>query len=139
MVLDWTAGLRVGVPEIDEQHQELFLRAERLILALKAGDRSEVEPLVKYLSDYVISHFQCEERWMAEAEYPALEPHRDEHRRFRDEMQEMNREYQRKGPTPLMALTISNWLSRWLTSHIGGADVELGRWLQGRGVSLSSH
>jgi len=126
------------VPEIDEQHQELFLRVERLILALKHGDRSEVEPLVKYLSDYVTSHFQCEERWMAEAEYPGLEAHRDAHRRFRDEMVEMNREYQRKGPTPLMTLTISNWLSEWLRRHIGGADVELGQWLQSRGISLSA-
>jgi hemerythrin len=136
MTLDWSTGLRVGVPEIDEQHQELFLRAERLVLALRAGDRSEVEPLVKYLTDYVTSHFQCEERWMAQAEYPGLEVHRSAHRRFGDELVEMTREYQRKGPTPLMALTISNWLSDWLRRHIGGEDVELGRWLTARGISL---
>jgi hemerythrin len=136
MALEWTSSLKVGVDEIDEQHQELFRRAERLILALRAGDRGEVEPLIHYLSDSVVSHFECEERWMARAEYPGLESHRDAHRRFRDQFQEMTREYRRKGPTPLMALTVHNWLADWLQQHIGGSDVALAHWLNARGVRL---
>lgn len=137
MTLEWTTALRVGVEAIDEQHQELFRRSERLILALRGGDRGEVEPLLRYLADYVISHFECEERWMVAAEYPGLEAHRDAHRRFRDDFRELVREYQRKGPTPLMALTVHNWLADWLERHIGGADVALGRWLTEQGVDLS--
>ena len=136
MALEWTSGLRVGVDEIDEQHQELFRRAERLILALRAGDRGEVEPLLHYLSDYVVSHFECEERWMERAEYPGLAAHRDAHRRFRDEFAELTREYRRKGPTPLVALTVHNWLAAWLKEHIGGADVAMARWLSARGTPL---
>lgn len=137
MALEWTSGLRVGIDEIDEQHQELFRRAERLILALKAGDRGEVEPLIRYLSDYVVSHFECEERWMARAEYPGLAAHRDAHVRFRDAFREMTREYQRKGPTPLMALTVHNWLADWLKQHIAGSDVALARWLEAKGLKLT--
>jgi hemerythrin len=136
MTLEWTSGLRVGVDEIDEQHQELFRRAERLILSLRAGDRGEVEPLLHYLQDYVTSHFDCEERWMTTAEYPGLEAHRDAHRRFRDEFAGMVRDYQRLGPTPLVALGVHDWLADWLTQHIGGADVALARWLKDRGVAL---
>jgi hemerythrin len=136
MPLEWTSALRVGVEEIDEQHQELFRRAERLIHALKAGDRGEVEPLLHYLSDYIVSHFECEERWMAKAEYPGLAEHQDAHRRFKDDFRERTREYQRKGPTPLVALTISNWLSDWLVRHLGGEDVALAQWLTARGIRL---
>jgi hemerythrin len=136
MALEWTSGLAVGVEEIDDQHQELFRRAQRLVLALRAGDRGEVEPLIRYLSDYVVSHFECEERCMARTEYPGLEAHRDAHRRFRDDFGELLREYQRKGPTPLMALTVSNWLAEWLQQHIGGSDVALARWLQASGARL---
>jgi hemerythrin len=134
MSLEWTSALRVGVEHIDEQHQELFRRAERLIHALRAGDRGEVEPLLRYLTDYVVSHFDCEERWMVETEYPGLEDHRDAHRRFKDDFREMTREYQRKGPTPLVASSVHSWLSSWLQHHIGGADVKLGRWLAAREV-----
>lgn len=136
MALEWTSGLAVGVDEIDEQHQELFRRAERLVLALRAGDRAEVEPLFHYLTDYVVSHFDCEERWMARAEYPGLEAHRDAHRRFKEEFAELTRDYHRRGPTPLVALTVSNWLAEWLRTHIAGADVALASWLKDRGVGL---
>jgi hemerythrin len=129
VALEWTTNLSVGVAEIDEQHQELFRRSERLILALRAGDRSEVETLLHYLTDYVMSHFQCEERLMVEAEYPGLNEHRDAHHRFQDELREQVKAYQRKGPTPLVALEVHNWLSDWLRRHIGVADRELGRWL----------
>ena len=39
----------------------------------------------------------------------------------------MLRDYARKGPTPLVALTIHNWLSDWLRRHVGGLDVDIGR------------
>ena len=132
MSLEWTSALRVGVDEIDEQHQELFRRAERLVHALRAGDRAEVEPMLRYLTDYVVSHFACEERWMVETEYPGLEEHRDAHRRFKDDLREMAREYQRKGPTPAVAASVHGWLAAWLQHHIGGSDVKLGHWLASR-------
>jgi hemerythrin len=137
MAFEWTSALRVGVEEIDEQHRELFRRAQRVINALRAGDRGEVESLVRYLTDYVVSHFQCEERLMVETEYPGLEAHRDAHRRFRDEFEEMRRELQRKGATPLMAAAVNSWLAAWLLHHIGGSDVALGRWLGSHDVNLA--
>jgi hemerythrin len=137
MTFEWTSSLVVGVPEIDEQHQELFRRAERLILALRAGDRSEVEPLIRYLADYAVSHFEAEERCMTQTGYPGLEAHRAAHQKFREDFQGLVRDYQRKGPTALVALSIHNWLADWLRTHIGGADVDLGQWLKARDLSLS--
>jgi len=137
MAFEWSSSLVVGVQEIDEQHQELFRRAERLILALRAGDRSEVEPFIRYLTDYAVSHFEAEERCMEREGYPGLAAHRAAHQLFRDDFQALVRDYQRKGPTPLVALTIHNWLSDWLRQHIGGADVDLGLWLKARDMSLS--
>ena len=133
--ISWTERLRVGVEAIDEQHQELFRRAERLVHALEAGDRAGVEPVLRYLSDYAVSHFECEERWMEEAEYPGLESHRDAHRRFKDEFRELTREYQRAGPTPATAVAIHDWLAGWLVQHIGSVDVEMGRWMKARGLT----
>ncbi len=125
--IQWSPGLAVGVPEIDAQHQELFRRAERLITALRAGDRGEVAPLVRYLGDYVVAHFSAEERYMREIGYPGLEGHRAAHDAFREDFAEMVATYERKGPTPLVALDIHNWLSDWLRRHVGGLDVEIGR------------
>jgi hemerythrin len=125
--IQWSPALAVGIPEIDAQHQELFRRAERLITALRTGERGEVEPLVKYLSAYVAEHFAAEERYMREIGYPGLEGHRAAHDTFREDLAEMIADYEKKGPTPLVALTMHNWLSDWLRRHTGGLDVEIGR------------
>ncbi len=128
----WTPALSVGSPEIDEQHEELFRRAERLIVALREGDRSGVEPLVGYLTDYVISHFEAEERLMVEARYPGLDPHLAEHRACRAAFFEVFADYRRKGATALVSMTLHNWVQAWLRDHVAGMDQELGRWLAGR-------
>jgi hemerythrin len=133
MVIQWTPSLSVGVPEIDAQHQELFRRAERLIVALRAGDREEVGPLVAYLAEYVVSHFEAEELEMRASGYPELERHKAAHDKFRADFLEMAKDFDRKGATALIALTLHNWLSDWLRRHVGGADLDLGRFLQRKG------
>jgi len=132
MVLQWTPSLAVGVPMIDAQHQELFRRAERLILALRGGDRTEVAPLVVYLSEYAATHFADEERLMGEIGYPDLAEHRAAHEAFRKEFKELVREYERKGPTPLVALTLHNWLSDWLRRHVSTVDMRLAAFMEAR-------
>jgi hemerythrin len=128
--LQWTEALAVGVAQIDTQHQELFRRAERLIAALRAGDRGEVLPLLAYLDDYVAEHFEAEERLMKAVAFPGREAHAAVHAAFRADFAAFVADFRRTGPTALVALTIHNWLSDWLRMHIGGVDQELGRWMQ---------
>ncbi len=129
MALQWTPALSVGVSDIDAQHRELFSRAERLICALRAGDRGEVLPLLAYLDEYVARHFDVEEQLMKKLGYEGLEAHAAAHRAFRDDYAAMVRDFERTGATALVALTMHNWLSDWLRKHIGGIDVELGKFL----------
>ncbi len=130
-MFSWTPALAVGIEEIDAQHQELFRRAERLVSALRAGDRSEVLPLLAYLREYVDLHFEAEERLMKRVGYPGMEGHVAAHRAFREDFVAMVDDFQRSGPTALVALTIHNWLSDWLRKHIGGVDTELARYVAG--------
>jgi hemerythrin len=130
--IQWTPALAVGVPEIDAQHQELFRRSERLIAALRGGDRSEVARVVRYLSDYVQLHFQAEERFMREIGFPGLDGHRAVHDAFREDFARLAQDFERKGPTALVALTMHNWLSDWLRMHVSGLDVEIGRFAEAR-------
>lgn len=132
--LEWTPALAVGVEDVDEQHRELFRRAERLITALRGGHREEVLPLLSFLEGYVVFHFEAEERLMRERRYPGLDAHAAAHKRFREDYAAMMAQFLRAGPTALLALTVHNWLSDWLRAHIGEADRELGRWIGERGA-----
>lgn len=130
--LQWTPALAVGVAEIDAQHRELFRRAERLITTLRAGDRGEVLPLLAYLDEYVVHHFEAEERLMKEVGYPGREAHAAVHQAFRADFAALVRDFRRTGPTALVALTVHNWLSDWLRMHLCGVDLELGRFVAAR-------
>ena len=131
--LEWTASLSIGIADLDLQHGELFRRAERLVQALAVGGRDAADPLVRSLSDFLLSHNESEERLMAELEYPGLRDHQDAHWRFKDEVHARVRLYQRRGPSPAMAVAVHDWLAGWLYPHLHGADAELGRWLARHG------
>lgn len=130
--LRWTPAHAVGDADIDDQHRELFRRAARLIEALRKGDRAEVVPILAYLEDYAVHHFELEERLMRELGYPGLDAHAAAHRTFREEFAANVADLAARGPTALVALTVHNWLSDWLRDHLGGVDLELGRFLAGR-------
>jgi hemerythrin len=130
--LRWSPDQSVGVESIDAQHRELYDRAERLIAALRRGDRSEVEPLVSYLGDYVLEHFEDEERLMRESGYPGYADHRALHERFKNDFGATVADFSEQGATLLVAMTIHNWIAGWLRTHLAGPDVELARWIRAR-------
>jgi len=132
MPLGWSASLAIGVEEIDAQHEELFRRAERLVRALRTGDRAGVDALFTYLAGYAEKHFLVEERLMEAAGFPGLDAHRSAHARFRADLDAHLRAYAADGGTAGAGLALHNWLSDWLREHLAGLDQELGQYLSGR-------
>lgn len=133
MPLGWSPTLAIGISEIDHQHEELFQRAERLVRALRTGDRAGVDALFTYLAGYVEKHFLAEERLMRGATgYASVEEHLAAHARFRAELSERASAYALDGGSAAAGLALHNWLSDWLREHVAGLDRELGRALARR-------
>jgi hemerythrin len=129
MAMVWTPAFAVGIPEIDQQHQELFYRLSKLLEGIVGGDRAEVARLIDFLGQYVVTHFGAEERWMVESEYPDYEAHKAEHDRFMQDYLRYSVELEQKGPTALVGMRVNNWIADWLRSHIMVSDMALGRFL----------
>jgi hemerythrin len=129
MPFAWTDSLELGIDEIDDQHRELFRRGERLYHAMLQGEPGFAEQMLASFRDFVLSHFEFEERWMRRAEFPSLEGHREAHRDFADRLHRVTVEYRRHGPTADVAESLHVWLEAWLREHIGGEDRSLGRWV----------
>ena len=132
MGIPWTDALAVGIPEIDQQHQELFLRLERLLRGIVGGERDEVGRLLEFLGTYVVRHFGAEERWMMQSGYPDYKSHKAAHDQFMQDYVRMQVEFEQKGPTVLMGMRVNNWVADWLRKHISTTDMALGRWLASR-------
>lgn len=75
-----TEDLSAGVGIIDDQHKELFKRINTLLSAMSHGKGEErVAGVSGFFSDYVVTHFSTEERYMVAYGYPGLQAHKGEH------------------------------------------------------------
>jgi hemerythrin len=138
VALQWTSTLSVGVPEIDEQHRELFRRVDRLMDAVLHHDREEAARVLAWLGGFVVEHFAAEERLMAEVEYPAAEAHIREHREFARNLAGIEADFAAHGATAAVVFRLEKQAVDWLMDHVYFTDVALGRYALARRASASS-
>ena len=126
----WTPALAVGIDEIDAQHRELFRRINLFLTALaeKRG-RDELTPLVRYLDEYVRTHFGEEQLMMEFSFYPGLGEHLAEHQHFEEELTRLAAELDATGPTYGLAKGLVALLVDWLQTHVSTTDRRFGSFL----------
>lgn len=72
-------SMRVGHPEIDDDHETLFAFANDIRDALRNDDRVQAAKLADGLIDEIIDHFKREEKVLFEVGYPDAETHAQYH------------------------------------------------------------
>ncbi len=77
---EWSPQIEVGLPQIDEQHRQLF---ELAATFRGSGDQIRILKSLVMLTEYVKVHFREEEELMAACRYPGIEAHRRLHGEFR--------------------------------------------------------
>lgn len=127
----WNTSLATGYAAIDEQHQELFARADALIDAMLQGKAaSEMSELVVFLREYCREHFAMEEALMTQVRYPLAPGHLEAHRLFEQRFQHIERMLAAKGPTAKVVLDLKDLIRGWLVTHIGTIDAKLAAFLR---------
>lgn len=130
MAIKWHESLSVGVPEIDEQHQELFRRLNQLLEACNQGKGKEsVRELVNFLQAYVVEHFATEERLQKQHAFPGYAEHRAKHAEFIRTAGELKFTLEEQGPTLPFIIAVNKTVVDWLAQHISKMDKEFGRFL----------
>ena len=75
-IVEWTPDLNTGIPDIDEQHQQMLHHINDFYEAANAKDKNRMSIVLFDLINSTLAHFQYEEALMEQAKYPLLEPHR---------------------------------------------------------------
>ena len=80
----WKNRFKVGISGIDQQHEELFCKVADFLLAMRQdGAWEEKLPQVKstmeFMAQYVIFHFDDEEKYQQTINDPLREEHRQLH------------------------------------------------------------
>ncbi len=135
--IEWTDDLLIGDTLIDEQHKMLVEHLNNLTHAIthQLGPEKIAETL-GFLIDYTDTHFSSEEDHMAAQGYPGLQVQKELHTKFRETLDDMERDFREEGATPELAEAIDTLLANWLVKHIQGVDAEFGAFLNSKGISL---
>ena len=133
MAITWTEDLAVNIPEIDDQHKELFDRINLLFEACNKGEgRTEIGRTILFLEDYVKTHFSEEEKNMVSSQYPGYGAHKAQHAQFTDNLNSIKRQLNEEGPGVHIIIQTNRLVIDWLKDHIRTVDKAFGAYLQGR-------
>ncbi|NLV66573.1 MAG: hemerythrin family protein [Spirochaetes bacterium] len=125
-ILEWNRSLETGIELIDNQHQELFRRIDRLELAMYNGRAvTELRNLLEYLESYIIEHFHDEEELMLRINYPGYAAHVKEHNDFRNKINSLLAECKGKGIDSYLAIDVDKQMRKWLEHHIMKTDMAI--------------
>ncbi len=127
MTIVWTEDLAVGIPEIDDQHKELFRQINLLIEACHLGRGADaVGQVLAFLDSYACLHFSTEENYMRKYQFPGAEGHLRQHQEFIVNLTEVKARFAQDGPGVHIVVITNRILAGWLNTHIRRSDKVLG-------------
>jgi len=129
-VMYWTPEIAVGVERIDDEHKALIERVNRLVAAIEEGrEEEEIRSLFLFLRDYTQNHFADEEELMKSKGYPDRDSHIAEHRDFRANLDQFEREIGNEEMPAELRRHFDDLIINWLFDHICQRDRALGKFL----------
>ena len=124
MLKEWSSAYRIGIAEIDEQHQRFFDAAHRLYEAIfELKGKEAVAEVVAFMREYAELHFRTEEAFMRRHAYPGLSAHIKEHAAFFQRLEELEQDLVMIGPSQELADRALDITQDWLIDHIADEDV----------------
>lgn len=134
MLMKWNDSYSVNVREIDQQHKRLFDLINKLLEAMQKKEaHSVLMDVLNGLTDYTIKHFQNEEKYFNQFNYPLTAEHIKEHQDFIKKVSEFNNNI--KKDKNLLTIQVMNFLRDWLKNHIKGSDQKYSSFFKEKGLS----
>ena len=127
----WDDRLRLGVSEIDHQHQELFRIAGKIegLLHEQAGDLPRRIRLLgetfRYLESYSREHFAAEEAFQQEIGYAGYPDHKKIHDGFLQAVDSSKLRLEKAGYSMEETNAFLEWFGSWLYNHIMNEDQKI--------------
>ncbi len=119
--IEWRENYKIGDQAIDEQHRELFKRANYVLAAI--SHEGQVIAAAR-LFQYMRTHLSHEEELMRRLEYPKLQVHAQEHREL---IARLNVVLLKIANEDMVKADLEELLGDWFLAHMETADTELAR------------
>lgn len=126
-MFEFTDDCKIGIPEIDKEHEYLFKLLNDAAMALEAG-QTDIQILtnefVTNLKNYAATHFSHEEAYMMEHNDPELPRQQKEHIAFEKKLNSFITD----GSMSIEEVEdLIHFVVRWLFGHILSSDIMIGK------------
>lgn len=130
----WKEKFRIGIQEIDIQHEELFCRVADFLLALRQEGCWEdklprVKATMEFMQKYVVIHFDCEEAFQRQINYPMYAEHRALHEAFKQEVVRYGKVLADKDFPEEVVQELAGKLLTWLIHHVANNDIKMASYI----------
>lgn len=123
-LLDGT--IQLGEQLFDEQNKELIINFNNLSKACQEGECSDVVfALLKYLNKYVSEHLPYEEALMELFNYPEQHDHREQHTRFKKDIENYTEMLAHYEPLEELVIKIYRTFFQWIINHVRKLDKDM--------------
>lgn len=130
MALHWEESLKIGVPVIDEQHEEIFSKFDQLTQALEDGTAPvDIAELLNYLNRFAESHFAAEEELMRLYRYPGLDEQIRYHEEFKDNVRTLSEMSAHNLPAKEIAIKANATIIRYFINHVRKVDSKIASYI----------
>lgn len=134
----WKEKYKIGVEHIDMQHEELFRRVSEFTKVIRSEEDwdarvDKVKETMIFMKDYVIDHFNEEEIYQEQINYPDIETHREAHAKFREGINNYVKIFEEEGFTEEKIQEFGGKLMAWLIMHVGNMDQKIGEYVRSKG------
>lgn len=125
----FTDDCRIGIPEIDEEHETLFSLVNQAYSLLSEDQdlRKNSAIMLMHLKEYANTHFAHEEDYMKKIDDPELPSQQQEHWAFSQRMNAIDFSRLTDAQIKPAFTQLLDFLSRWLFRHILGSDTLIGK------------
>ena len=127
-LIDWRDEFKIGIEEIDFEHQELIdLINQCFNEALQKDSSMSVMYFLGEIFAKTTAHFESEERMMKELKYDQYQDHKDDHERLLDDVRDIMDEF--RETTILNQKEFGDRLNHWFAEHFKTRDARLHKFL----------
>lgn len=139
--VEWDDEFATGIAEIDTQHKNIISTVNSLCNSVhNHQSKSEIKEFLEELDLYMSIHFETEENYMKQYNFPNILEHKEAHNYFRETYEQIRYSYfyvdRKNSPREEVINTYSFHLcmvlTNWIKLHFPTLDKELVEFLRER-------
>jgi len=123
--IKWDPKLKIGIPQIDQQHETLVNMCNDFYQSLLQNNNSDdykeiVRETLEKCMNYAATHFKDEEKFMLASNFPGYKAHKISHDSF---VEQVELTYNDLEHLPIgEAIKFAHFLYNWIQNHIAYED-----------------